>query len=59
METPDFFSLLPEDKKSMFHVALVLLFDKMLNEAGISDQEELQRLALLRAKIDIELKDFN
>jgi hypothetical protein len=37
---------------------LMGLFDKVLNSGDITDPEKLHKLAQLRARIDIELKDF-
>ena len=58
METPDFYSVISEeaDKTIGFHDGLLELFDHMLNDAGITDQDKLSQLAKTRSRIDIELK---
>lgn len=60
METPDFYAVIEEqpDKTVGFHDGLVDLFDRMMNDAGITDQAKLQKLASLRATLDIQLKNF-
>ena len=59
---PDLFAQFKNDAGeldiSTFHVALLSLFEHMMNDANITDQNKLQTLATLRAKIDIALKDF-
>lgn len=65
-ESPDLFTVLTVDKTTkeavdpveVLHGSLMSLFDKMLNDAGITDPVKLQKLASLRAMIDIRLKDF-
>ena len=47
-----------QDKTKDFRENLMSLFDDMLKKAKITDQNKLAKLARLRAKIDIELKDL-
>lgn len=56
----DFYSLIIDqtDKTLLLKDELLLLLDKLLNDSNITDPNKLQKLAQLRAKIDIELKDF-
>jgi len=53
-----FDQLQTEDKTIDFRENLLNLFDDMLNSANITDPEKLQKLAKVRARIEIELKDL-
>lgn len=64
---PDLFAIIsekepgkeePRDVTINFRASLLALFDKMMNEAGITDTDKLQRLAFVRSRIDILLRDF-
>lgn len=57
-ENPEDKNEKPRDVTVNFRVTLLDLFDKMMNEAGITDPAKLQTLALTRSRIDIMLKDF-
>lgn len=54
----DLYSHLGSDKPADFKASLVPLLDRMLSDSGISDASKLQKIAQLRARIQIELKDF-
>lgn len=60
METPDFYAVIAEqpDKTVGFHKGLLDLFDHMLNDAGIEDENIKQNLVRARSRIDIELKNL-
>lgn len=57
---PNFYSVIADDadKTTNFKQALVDLLDSIMNEAGITDTVQLQTLARLRARVEIDLKDF-
>lgn len=61
METiPNFYAVIEdsENKTVGFHDGLLQLFDHMLNDAGITDQDIIQSLVRARSRIDIELKNL-
>lgn len=42
----------------VFKERIIELFDKLMNSGEITDPNELAKLAQLRAKVEIELRDF-
>lgn len=56
----DFFSNIANsvDKLADFKASIVPLYDKMISEGDITDQQVINVLAQLRAKTDITLKEI-
>lgn len=54
---PDFISQLnPTDPLTGLHAGLIALFDALLSDERLTDQEKKDMLARIRAQIDITLK---
>ena len=59
MAKVDFYKEIKTQNKTVdFRENLLDLFDKMLKQAKITDISKLSKIARIRARIDIELKDL-